>query len=241
MKKTIVISVGGSLLAPKEIDLRFIKEFRRFILSIKNAQFILVTGGGHVARDYQESAKQLGAKDKLSLDWVGIMATRLNAELLRVCFGKNAHDKVIYNPNTYYNINHNTNNTNKNKTNKKINKFKILIAAGYLPGCSTDYDAVLLAKTYKADMLINLFNQDYVFDKDPRKYPDATPYPALTWSSYLKMTGEEWKPGLHVPFDPIAAKSAKKMKLKVILANGNNLNNLKNIVTGNKFIGTVLQ
>lgn len=223
MKKTIVISVGGSLLAPKEIDLKFIKEFRRFILSIKDIQFILVTGGGHIARNYQESAKQLGVKDKLSLDWVGIMATRLNAELLRVCFGKEAYNKAIYNPNT------------------KINTNKILIAAGYMPGCSTDYDAVLLAKTYKADMLINLFNQDYVYDKDPKKNPDAIPYPALNWSAYLKMSGEEWKPGLHLPFDPIAAKSAKKMKLKVILANGNNLSNLKKIITGNKFAGTVLQ
>ncbi len=224
MEQTIVISVGGSLLIPKEISTQFIADVRKFVLSGLTAgtRFVLVCGGGSICRTYQQAAKQLGVKDKESLDWVGIMVTRLNAELLRIAFGSNANDTVLYNPH------------------KKV-KGNLIIAAGHLPGCSTDYDAVVLAKTYKASLLINLFNQDYVYDKDPQEHSDATPLPILKWSDYLAMVGKEWIPGLHIPFDSIAAQEAKKAGLKVILANGQNFVNLRQIVEGKKFIGTVLQ
>ncbi len=222
--RIIVISVGGSLLVPGEIDIQFITNLRKFVFSYlqEGMRFVLVTGGGSVCRTYQHAAKELGANDKESLDWVGIMVTRLNAELLRVVFGSAANSEVLYD------------------CNKKTNG-NLIIAAGHLPGCSTDYDAVVLAETYNASLLINLFNQDYVYDKDPREYADAIPLPSIKWSDYLTMVGKKWMPGLHTPFDPIAAQKAKKLGLKVVLANGNNFENLDNIITNKRFVGTVLQ
>lgn len=221
-ERTIVISVGGSLLIPNEIDIQFILKFHTLILSYTDVRFVLVTGGGAICRAYQEAAKQMHVLDKQSLDWVGIMVTRVNAELLRVVFDKNATNKVTYDP-------------------RQKEDGRIIIAAGHLPGCSTDYDAVVLARTYNASLLINLFNQDYIYDQDPRQYPDATPLPVLRWDSYIDMVGTEWIPGSHMPFDPVAAQAAKQMGLKVILANGANLPNLKKIIDGENFVGTVLQ
>lgn len=222
--RIIVISVGGSLLVPGEIDIQFITNLRKFVLSYlqEGMRFILVTGGGSVCRTYQHAANELGVNNKESLDWVGIMVTRLNAELIRVVFGSAANSEVLYD------------------CNKKTNG-NLIIAAGHLPGCSTDYDAVVLAETYNASLLINLFNQDYVYDKDPREYADAIPLPSIKWSDYLAMVGKKWMPGSHTPFDPIAAQKAKKLGLKVILANGNNFENLDNIIMNKRFVGTVLQ
>lgn len=52
-------------------------------------------------------------------------------------------------------------------------KEKILIAGGWKPGFSTDYDAVLLTKTYGFDMIINLTTIDMFMKKDPNKFKYA--------------------------------------------------------------------
>ncbi|MBI4440750.1 UMP kinase [Candidatus Woesearchaeota archaeon] len=219
--ETIVISVGGSLLVPESIDTEFISRFRDFIQSMRDTRFILVTGGGAVCRRYQDTARALGVTEQESLDWIGIMITRVNAELLRAALGSST--EVQYDPH------------------KRATGNKVIIAAGHLPGSSTDYDAVILAQTYKATLLINLFNQDYVYDKDPRLHPDARPLPVLSWKDYLAMIGPTWNPGLHAPFDPIAAMEAQKSGLRVILANGANLENVAHIISRESFIGTVLE
>ena len=59
---------------------------------------------------------------------------------------------------------------------KKIkSKKKVLIAGGWKPGWSTDFDAVLLAKNLKAELVINMTNVDYVYNKDPKKSKGAKP------------------------------------------------------------------
>ena len=45
---------------------------------------------------------------------------------------------------------------------------------------------------------------------------------------------------MNVPFDPIAAKAAQKSKIDVIIAQGTDLKNLKDIIEGKPFRGTVI-
>ena len=63
----------------------------------------------------------------------------------------------------------------------------------------------------------------------------------MSWKDFLKIIGTKWKAGRNVPFDPLAAIEAKKSKLKVIIINGNNLKNFKNVLYGKKFNGTVIK
>ena len=53
-----VISVGGSLIVPEEIDTDFLAIFKQFIIKRieKGDRFILVAGGGKTARKYQSAA-----------------------------------------------------------------------------------------------------------------------------------------------------------------------------------------
>ena len=124
---------------------------------------------------------------------------------------------------------------------KKINfNKKILIAAGWKPGWSTDYDAVLLAKNLKTKEIINMSNIDYVYDKDPRKFRNAKKLEKISWKNYKKISGSKWKAGLSMPFDPIAAKEAEKSKLKVIVI-GKDLRNFEDLLNNKKFNGTIIR
>ena len=128
----------------------------------------------------------------------------------------------------------------KNPHHKEPAKEPVIIAAGYKPGWSTDYVAVLLARKYGANVVLNLSNIDYVYNKDPRKFKDAKAYTLLSWPEFRKIVGNKWDPGLNAPFDPVASKLAQKHGLTVIIMNGKNLANLKRFFAGKSFKGTVI-
>ena len=114
------------------------------------------------------------------------------------------------------------------------------MAAGWKPGFSTDYDAVVLAERFGADKILMLSNIAQVYDDDPRKNPAAKPLDRLTWDEYRIMAGSEWMPGANVPFDPVATARASKAGLTVVAAAGSDLENLEAILAGRKFIGTII-
>jgi uridylate kinase len=221
-----ILSLGGSLIVPKTgIDWQFLKKFRLLMQNkIKTGQkFIVVAGGGTTCRHYQQAANKVIKLQPVDVDWLGIHASRLNAHLLRTIFFDLAHFEVIKEP------------TCKIKTDAKI-----IIAGGWKPGWSTDYDAVMLAKTYGAKEVVNLSNIDYVYGKDPKKFKEAKKITEITWPEFKKIVGDKWIPGLSKPFDPIASKLAAELGLKVIIVNGKKIGNLEKYLAGKKFQGTVI-
>jgi uridylate kinase len=117
---------------------------------------------------------------------------------------------------------------------------RILVAAGWKPGFSSDNDAVLLAERFGAKMVINLSNIEKVYTDDPRKNPNAKPIDRISWLDFRKMVGDDWVPGKNTPFDPIASRKAEELGLQVICAAGKNLSNLEKIIKNEDFIGTVI-
>jgi uridylate kinase len=88
--------------------------------------------------------------------------------------------------------------------------------------------------------IINLSNIDYVYDKDPKKFPGAKKVEKFSWAEFRKLVGDKWNPGLNAPFDPIASKIAQESGMEVAIMNGRNLKNLKNYLEGKKFKGTTI-
>src|SRR5271169_3182124 len=87
MKEVKVISLGGSLIVPEKIDIPFLKEFKRIINKNKSKyKFIIVCGGGTVARKYISALEDLGLNEKFQ-DFSGISATRMNARFISYIFG----------------------------------------------------------------------------------------------------------------------------------------------------------
>ncbi|MCX6722396.1 MAG: UMP kinase [Candidatus Staskawiczbacteria bacterium] len=223
-KETIIISLGGSLVAPGEIDMGFLKSFKYSLQKYLGARrFFIFVGGGKIARNYQKALLEFGAKSS-DRDWVGINITKLNAEVLKQVFFGNCYPKIITDPNK------------KVKTTKDI-----IIGAGWKPGWSTDYDAVLIAKNHGAKTIINLTNIDYVYDKNPNESPDAKPLKEIDWKSFERIVGDKWTPGLSMPFDPRASKLAARLKLKVVIINGKHLERFEDFLNSKPFIGTTIQ
>ncbi len=228
----IVISLGGSLIVPGEIDWKFLKQFREEIIKqIKKSQrFIIVTGGGDVARKYQNAAGRVTELTSNDMDWLGVHSTRLNAQLVKTIFKSYAHPRINKNPRT------------KEDLMCHFEKGeKIMVAAGWRPGWSTDYVATILADRLGAKKMLNLSNVKYVCDKDPKKFKDAKKIEKINWADFRLIVGDKWDPGLNAPFDPVASKHAQKIGLEVIVAEGRNIENLKKILDGEKFEGTVIK
>jgi len=233
MENLKVISLGGSIIVPGEVDTDFLIKFYNLIDSYlsknESHKLILVCGGGMPARKYQTAFRDIINNIPLintkadQEDWIGIAATRLNGELLKQIFFKYCKNDVICDPTSNFKFNG-----------------RILLAAGWKPGFSTDYDAVWLATKFQANTVINLSNIAKVFTDDPKKNPDAKPLDHINWSDYIQIIGAEWVPGKNAPFDPIAAKLALERKIKVIIADGRNLENLDRILNDQHPDGTII-
>lgn len=242
-----VLSVGGSIIAPDKPNCDFLLNFTNMICSYLSqnpeSRLILVAGGGGVAREYQGAYNRVtGALDgetrrfvalgstsdeDAARDMIGITATRLNAQLLKALFGSLCKEEVVTNP------------TAQNGVSPSFTG-RILVAAGWKPGFSTDNDAVLLAEIFGADTVINLSNIQKVYTDDPRKNPDARPIDYITWKDFRSIVGDEWDPGKNCPFDPVASKKAEELRLKVICAAGRNIENTKAILEGRPYEGTTI-
>lgn len=231
---TKVLSVGGSIVVPEKPDTDFLCKFiamiRNWLNEDSQRRLILVVGGGGPARIYQNAYREIvsasdgASSDSSEADWIGIMATRLNAQLLKAALGDLCPQEVVYNPTTVDEFNG-----------------RILVAAGWKPGFSTDNDAVLLAERFNADTVVNLSNIEKVYTDDPRKNPDAKPIDSISWAEFRKMVGDDWTPGKNTPFDPIASKKAQNLNLTVICAAGKNIENIRSILDGKQFEGTEIK
>ena len=225
-----VLSVGGSIVVPEKPDTEFLNGFiamvKEWLAKDSERKLILVVGGGGPARIYQNAYRTLvgdNSYDNYQADWIGITATRLNAQLLKAAFGELCTQDVVYDPTA-------------------IEEFsgKILVAAGWKPGFSTDTDATILAEKFGAKVVVNLSNIEKVYTDDPRKNPDAKPLDTISWADFRKMVGDEWVPGKNCPFDPIASAKAEKAGIQVICAGGKNIANIESILNDENFIGTTI-
>jgi len=219
MRDFFVISLGGSIVVTERINISFLRKFRNLLIKYikKRKKFALVVGGGAIAREYIKNVskiEKLTSKDK---DWLGIQATKLNAFLLYTIFKNKVKAKFI------------------SDISKGVDRrYEVLITGGWKPGRSTDFVAVMMAERLKVKKIINLTNIPFVYDKSKK------PLKKVKWDQYLTFIPSKWSPGMSTPFDPLASKKAKKLKMEVIVAKGEDLKNLEKIIKNQQFKGTLI-
>ena len=225
-EESIVISLGGSMIVPNGVDTTFIMKFKNLVLDwvSKGKKFYIITGGGKTCRNYNDSLKNITNPSNEDLDWLGIAATRLNAELIRIAFEDKAYEKIIMDPDVIP------------ETDKPI-----LIGGGWKPGNSSDLAAVHIAKSTNSTKVINISSIDFVYDSDPKVNPDAQKFENISWHDYRSMVSSEWNPGMNLPFDPIASKVAEEFGLELAFISGHDLNSLDSFLSGGKFNGTTIK
>lgn len=225
-EESIVISLGGSMIVPGGVDTNFIIKFRNLVLEWvgKGKKFYIITGGGKTCRNYNDSLRNIMSPSNEDLDWLGIAATRLNAELIRIAFEDKAYEKIIMDPDVIP------------STDKPI-----LIGGGWKPGNSSDLAAVHIANSTKSTKVINISSIDFVYDSDPKINPDAKRFENISWHEYRSMVSSDWNPGMNLPFDPIASKEAEELGLELAFISGHDLESLNNYLSGGSFNGTTIK
>jgi len=227
MKKVVVISLGGSLIVPDDIDYKFLEKFKKTIRKhYKNHKFVLVCGGGAIARKYI-SALSKEHKTHKEMSLAGIRATRMNARFMMQFFGKEANDTL---PKSMVDV----------KNNLRKNKVVICGALRYADKETSDGTAAKLAN-YLDTIFINLTNVPGLYSKNPKKYKSAKFIPKISWKDFeslaLKM---KFKAGQHFVLDQSAATLIRKRKIPTYIL-GQNLNNLENLLKNKKFTGTEIK
>ncbi|MEM3405352.1 MAG: UMP kinase [Candidatus Pacearchaeota archaeon] len=226
MKKVVIISLGGSLIIPNEIDTKFLLSFCKVIKKyMKKYKFIIVCGGGSIARKYIKALKEIKKSYYLQSN-IGISITRLNARFMTYFFGKDANEGI---PHDMIHV----------KNLLKKNDVVFCGALRYAPNQTSDSTAAKLAKFFKCEF-INLTAVSGLYDKDPLKYKDAKLINKISWEEFYKLANKtKFIPGQHFILDQNASKIIMKYKIKTYIL-GKDLKNLENLLEGKNFKGTII-
>ncbi|MFH1101279.1 MAG: UMP kinase [Methanobacteriota archaeon] len=222
--KTVVVSIGGSVLLSKEADPDFLKKLAILLQKISaEYKLYIVVGGGRVARDYIHLGRTLGIQED-TLDSLGIDITRVNAKLLANLL-QNANSEIPQTTDEAKNLKHH-----------------LIIMGGTTPGHSTDMVSAELAEKTKATRFINATNVDGIYDKDPNKYPDARQLKVIHIDELIQKYGTAWKSaGKHIAIDAPSLEIIKRAGLTTLIVNGRRLDQLEKAITGQPFDGTTIQ
>jgi len=223
--KTVVISLGGSILIP-ELENHLIKEYVPVLKKIaKKCQLYVVVGGGGEARRYIEVSRKMGIDEGTS-DEIGILITRLNATLLIASLGNDAYPKVA---------------ETHNEAKKFAESGKIVIMGGITPGQTTDAVAAVLAERVQASVFINATSVNGVYSEDPKKNPDAKRFATLTSQKLLEIVGATaLVAGSNNVLDVIAARVVDRSRIPLVVLDGRKPKNLEDAILKGKFVGTIV-
>jgi len=161
----VVVNVGGSVLAP-DLEPDRVADYAAAIQSLDQAGHTMgaVVGGGPTAREYIESARELGANE-IELDQLGIAVTRLNGRLLIAALD----DRAAPTPAESY-----------ESGRKAIRRGDIPVLGGIVAAQTTDAVAAAFAEYVGADLLVYATAVAGVYDADPKTDDDATRFDQLT-------------------------------------------------------------
>jgi len=225
--KVEVLSIGGSLLFKDgSVNHVYIKNLRKFLNSFRDRKFVLVMGGGIVARTYIDALENLGA-DKDTMSRFGIGITRTNARLIANVFGKSSNISDI--PKTL------------KKVKEFLKKHKIVCcgALRYETHQTSDGTAAQIAN-YLKTRFINVTNVKGLYTKDPNKFKNAKLVSNISYTDFSKLTNKlKYHPGQHFILDQHASEIIMNNKIITYIVSGN-LNNLGNLLRNKKFIGTTI-
>ncbi len=221
-----VLSVGGSILIDGKPSVTAIAKFSECLNDLirDGSHFVVVVGGGKVAREYISAAKTLGAS-MFQQDLLGIDITRANAALLAVSI-ENAEQRIL---------------TDVKEAAAVLERGKTPVFGGLLPGLTTDAVAALIAEFLHATF-VNLSNVDGVYSADPATNPGARFYPELSYDRLLSIVKlSAMQPGQNLVVDLPAAMILRRSKIPAFFLNGKDLENFKSAIRGQEFRGTVVR
>lgn len=227
MKKNIwVVSLGGSKIIPDEVDLNFIQEFRRTILKhVKDSKFVIVCGGGSIARKYINALKSDKKSDYLQ-SLAGISVTRINARIMSYFFGEDPESGIPHDMKHVENL-------------LQKNDFVFCGGLRYAPDQTSDATAARIASHLDATF-VNLTNVKGLFTADPKKDRSAKFIDRISWKEFNSMANKiKFSAGQHFVLDQSAAEEIMKHKITTHIVG--NIRDFEKVISNKPFIGTTIK
>jgi uridylate kinase len=211
---------------PDAPDVGYIKQFAAELVALaKSYRLFVVVGGGRLARNYIQAARQLGA-DESSLDHVGIDATRLNARVLVSALHGTALERI---PHDFDDA-------------LEASMFHpIVVMGGTHPGHTTDAVAVMMGERARAQRILILTNVDGVYSADPRVDRAAKRIDKLTASELVAVTANATtEAGSTGVIDPMGCKIVQRARIPTCVLHGRDFDALRAAAEGRPFKGTLV-
>ena len=228
-KEVIVLSLGGSMIIPKDINVKYLQKFKKLLKKhSKKYKFVVVCGGGSTAREYIKGLdKEKVMQKKFHQGLLGIATTRLNARFMTYFFGEDANKGV---PNDMVDV----------KNMLRIYDFVFCGALRYAKAETSDATSAKLANFFKTKF-INMTNVDGLYTSNPKTNKNAKFISGISWKKFNDIANKmKFKPGQHFVLDQSAAKLIKKNQITTYII-GTDLKQLNRLLKNKKFKGTTIK
>ncbi|MDJ0270767.1 MAG: UMP kinase [Aigarchaeota archaeon] len=223
----IVIKLGGHLLFGEDVDIGLLREYARLIRELYDGsgKWVIVVGGGHVARRYVRAARELGA-DETRCDMLAVRLTRANAELLALALGDTAEQAIP---------------TSMEELKTLTGRGKIVITGGMQPGQSTMAVSALAASLIKAERIVVATDVDGIYTEDPKRSKDARLIKQLSYEELESMMqGFSQRAGEYPVIDAVGLAMLKRVKIPLYYVNGSKLETVREAILG-RSAGTIVR
>jgi len=184
--KRIVLKLSGEALAGDRsygIDPGVVETIAREIKEVTKigVEVAVVVGGGNIWRGAAGSAQGM---DRASADYMGMLATCINALALQDCLEKISVDTRVQ---TAIEMKEVAEPYIRRRAIRHLEKGRVVIFAAGTgnPFFSTDTTAALRAAEIEAEVMLKATGADGVFDSDPRTNPNAKKFEEIPYLEVL--------------------------------------------------------
>ena len=222
----IVLKIGGFAFTGSDETEPLISKYVKLLKRLSNRhQFVVITGGGPIARFYIRAARAMQVPESLC-DQLGILVSRVNARLLVDGLGDNAFPEI---PTSVGELKH------------YFTSGRLVAMGGLQPGHSTNAVAAIAAETIKAELFINATDVDGVYTADPAKDRAAQRLEEVNIDRLAEILSEnEMTAGGYDLMDQTALRIIRRSKIPTVILNGRTLTNITKAMrkekTGTKVI-----
>ena len=184
--KRILLKLSGESLMGSEnygIELEVINKIANDIKNLNeiNIQTCIVIGGGNIFRGLAASAKGM---ERANADYIGMLATVMNSLGLQSGLEKLSLETRVMSAFPIQSI---CETYIRRRAIRHMEKGRIVICAAGTgnPYFSTDTAAALRAAELDCDYIFKATQVDGIYDKDPKKFADATEVKNISYDNYL--------------------------------------------------------
>jgi uridylate kinase len=231
--RRILLKISGEALMGTQnygVDVRVARSVAEQVKEVHalGVEVAVVVGGGNIFRGVSESA---GDMDRAAADYIGMLATVMNAVVLQDALEKAGVDTRVL---SAINMPQVAEPFIRRRAIRHLEKGRVVIFAAGTgnPFFTTDSAAALRAAEIKAEVILKATKVDGVYSADPVKDKTAKRYERITYQQVLEQRLEV--------MDAAAIATCMDNDLPIVVFNMREPGNILRVVTGEPGVGTTV-